>query len=397
VSFDPQPDVHPPLPNEVEPARDFLFVQSATEVGGAETVLLNLFEASAELRRRSLVASLGFGDGDVPDRLRRMGVEVVAFPKARLRWPLRTARTIWQIAALARRRRVRALIGNGAHPQVFAGLAARLAGASAVFFVHMIHHHPLWRNPALDVLALGGPCDLILANSQASLDAMRKLRPAVAHVLLRLGTPFRHVSSARVAETRASLGVGPQDLLVAVFGRLQRWKGQDVFVEAAARLLPFRPRLRFAIVGGSVFGLEPDFLAALERRIAVAGFGDRMRLTGFRTDVPALMAACDIICHTSRRPEPFGMVVIEAMALGRAVIATEGGGPSEIILPGETGLLVPPDHPEALAAAIRALSDDPALRDRLGANAADRARTHFHIDACAQTLIDALDQVAGRR
>ena len=121
------------------------------------------------------------------------------------------------------------------------------------------------------------------------------------------------------------------EVLFGVFGRLQRWKGQDVFVEAAAEVARRHPQARFAIVGGSVFGLEPEFLEGLKRRVAELNLVDRLVFTGFRKDVAALMAACDVVCHTSRVPEPFGLVVIEAMMLGRPVIATRGGGPSEII------------------------------------------------------------------
>jgi glycosyltransferase involved in cell wall biosynthesis len=375
---------------------EFLFVQSTTEIGGAETVLLNLFAASEPLRRRSLVASLGFGDGDVPERLRRMSVEVIDFPRARIRDPLATVRNVWALGALARAREVRIVVGNGAHPQVLSGPAARLAGARSVFFVHMIHHLPLWKNPLLDVLALRGPCDLLLANSKASLATLGRLRPAVASRLLRLGTPIRDIPAAEARVARTQLGVGDEEILVGVFGRLQRWKGQDVFVEAAARLLP-RQRIRFVVVGGSVFGLEPEFLEALKQRIAAVGLGDRITFTGYRTDVPVLMAACDIVCHTSRSPEPFGMVIVEAMALGRPVIATRGGGPSEIIEPGESGILMDPENPEILAEAIRRLCDDPAERLRLGQNAAARVRSQFDIETTAASLIRELEVVAGTR
>src|SRR6516225_3788041 len=96
--------LQPPRPRRVDdaPERDFLFVQSTTEVGGAERVLLNLFEASPELRRRSLIATLGFGSGDLPERLRLLGAEVVEIPRARLRQPLRLVGTINSLRRLAR-------------------------------------------------------------------------------------------------------------------------------------------------------------------------------------------------------------------------------------------------------------------------------------------------------
>src|SRR5262245_23197669 len=143
--------------------RDFLFVQSTTEVGGAESVLFNLMECSAALRDRSVVASLSFGDGDLPERLRRIGADVVELPRARLREPLGVARSVVALRALAKARGVRVVIGNGAHPQILGGVAARLARIRSAFLVHMIHAYPLWKNDPRDALAIKGPCDLMLA------------------------------------------------------------------------------------------------------------------------------------------------------------------------------------------------------------------------------------------
>ena len=109
--------------------RDFLFVQSTTEVGGAESVLFNLFENSAALRGRSLIASLSFGDGNLPARLREVGAEVVELPRARLRQPVAVGRTLAHLRRLARKKGIRVVIGNGAHPQIVGGLTARLAGS----------------------------------------------------------------------------------------------------------------------------------------------------------------------------------------------------------------------------------------------------------------------------
>jgi glycosyltransferase involved in cell wall biosynthesis len=108
------------------------------------------------------------------------------------------------------------------------------------------------------------------------------------------------------------------------------------------------------------------------------------------------MAACDIICHTSRVPEPFGMVVIEAMSLGKPVIATQGGGPSEIIAGPDQGILVPPDDPAALAAALISLIDDPERRARLGGRGRERVISDFGVDTMARNFVAALERLAQR-
>jgi glycosyltransferase involved in cell wall biosynthesis len=376
------------------PFRDFLFVQSTTEVGGAESALLNMFAASAELRRRSAIAILGFGEGNLPDRLRDSGAEVIELPRARLREPVRLARTLMALRALVRERGIRVIVGNGAHPQILAGAAARLSGAKTVFLVNMIHPVPLWANDPRDALAILGPCDLMLAISKSSQATLERLRPNVEKRLLYWGTPLREVSEADAQAARATLGARAGELLVGVFGRLQRWKGQDVFIEAAAQVLRQCPDSRFAVVGGSVFGLEPEFADALRARAQILGIADRIVFTGFRTDVAPLMAACDIVCHTTRVAEPFGLVLIEAMGLGRAVIATRGGGPSEIIESDEMGALVPAGDATALASAIADLARDPDRRRTMGARALSRVREAFTIESMADNLIRHLDGAA---
>jgi glycosyltransferase involved in cell wall biosynthesis len=373
---------------------DFLFVQSTTEMGGAESALLNLFSASDALRRRSVIASLGFGSGDLPARLRAVGAQVIELPKARLREPHKVVRSLLGLRKLIRDAGVRLVVANGAHPQLVGGPAARLARVRSVFLVNMIHAHPLWKNDLLDALAIRSPCDLMLAISKASQATLEKLRPDVESRLLYWGTPIPAEAPDAARSARAELGVHEGEVLLGSFGRLQRWKGQDVFVAAAAEVARARPNSRFVVVGGSVFGLEPEYFEDLKRAAAAAGLGDRLRFTGYRTDVARLMAACDVVCHTSRVPEPFGLVIIEAMALGRPVIATAGGGPSEIIAAETDGVLTPPEDPGALARAMIALIDSPYRRSALGARGRALVRDRFSIDVMAANLIRHLDSLA---
>jgi glycosyltransferase involved in cell wall biosynthesis len=373
--------------------KDFLFVQSTTELGGAETVLLNLFTASEELRRRSLIVSMGYGGGDLPDRLAAVGAEVVRLKTPRLRYVWRLVPSFQQLVAVARQAGVQAIVGNGTHPQVIAALAARLAGVKSVFLVHAIFREPLFKNDAREILALTQRCHLVLAVSKAARETMGRLRPSVPNRLLHNGTPLREVAPAEAEAARAELGAREGDTLIGVFGRLQRWKGQDVFIEAARRIARDRPRTRFVIVGGSEIGFEPDYLDEIRRAAAAPELGDRVIFTGFRNDVARLMAACDVVCHTSRVPEPFGLVLIEAMALGRPVIATAGGGPSEIISSPAEGILIPPDDSGALARALTELVDDPERRRVLGAGGRKRVRSQFSIDVMAATMLRYLDEM----
>jgi glycosyltransferase involved in cell wall biosynthesis len=158
-------------------------------------------------------------------------------------------------------------------------------------------------------------------------------------------------------------------------GRLAPWKGQDVFLAAFARSFPAGGVERAVLVGAPLFG-EEGYEADLHRLAAELGIADRLEMTGFRDDVSAELARLDVLVHASVIPEPFGQAVVEGMAAGLPVIATEAGGPAEVITNGVDGLLVPPDDRAALAAALRRLSNDPDLRARLGAAARQRARAY---------------------
>lgn len=373
-------------------SKDFLFVQSTTEIGGAERVLVNLFAASEELRRRSLVVSLGFGNGDLPERLRATGVEVIGLPPARLRQPARLAGTVARLVGVVRAHGSRVVIGNGTHPQILAGWAARLARVRAVFVVHAIYSVPARANGSRERLALLAPCDLMLAVSAAARGPLARLRPGAASRVVYNGTPTDvEIPQEMIRSARRELGAADGEILLGAFGRFQRSKGQDVFVKAASEVARLRPAARFALVGGSFVGLETAYPSEIAREIAAQGLSGRIVSTGFRSDVDRLMAACDVVCNPARGTESFGMTIVEAMALARPVVATAVGGPSEIIVSEEHGILIPPDDVGAMARAMLALIDDPELRIRMGAAARERVRRTFSVDLMAAKLIEALD------
>jgi glycosyltransferase involved in cell wall biosynthesis len=161
-----------------------------------------------------------------------------------------------------------------------------------------------------------------------------------------------------------------------MLGRLTPWKGQEVFLRAFAEAFP-ESGPTASLVGAALFG-EHDYEQHLRELVVQLGIAERVSFRGFRSDVFEELADADVLVHASIIAEPFGQVVIEGMAAGLPVIATRGGGPEEVIVHGETGLLVPPADVEALAEALRNLAGDPKLRRDLGERgriAADDYRT----------------------
>ncbi len=154
------------------------------------------------------------------------------------------------------------------------------------------------------------------------------------------------------------------------------------------------PELQGLIVGG--WGPEDAaFQARLARRTGEAGLASRLRFLGYRADVASLLPAFDLLVHASTRPEPFGMVILEAMAAGLPVVASNLGGPREIVLPGVTGLLVPPSDPAALAEACRGILSDHTRAAAMGAAGRERVREHFHLRTTVERTTALFEAVLG--
>jgi glycosyltransferase involved in cell wall biosynthesis len=195
----------------------------------------------------------------------------------------------------------------------------------------------------------------------------------------------RKIGGGDRERARARLGVEPDSFVVALLGRISAWKGQDVLARALAE-----PALAERSVVGLVAGAPWPGAEApqheLERLKADLALGDRLRLIGFRDDVETLFAAADAVAVPSTRPEPFGLVALEAAAAGLPVVAAAHGGLPEIVRHEQTGLLVEPGSPSALAAALRRLADEPETAAAMGAAAAADVTARFRPEETVAAL-----------
>jgi glycosyltransferase involved in cell wall biosynthesis len=172
---------------------------------------------------------------------------------------------------------------------------------------------------------------------------------------------------------------------VVMVGRIAPWKGQDLLLDAFAKAFGDDDgHARLRIAGDVMFG-EHDYLSALRRRSAAPDLAGRIEFLGHVEDIDAVFDGAHVVVHASRTPEPFGQVIVEAMAAGRAVVATAAGGAPEIVSDGVDGLLVPTDDVNAMATALRRLGCDARLRGDLAAAGARRARD-LSIDETARAM-----------
>jgi glycosyltransferase involved in cell wall biosynthesis len=185
--------------------------------------------------------------------------------------------------------------------------------------------------------------------------------------------------------------------IIGIIGNLLKWKGQRNFLQAASEIVKVIPDAKFLIVGD---GEDKGYLMNLCHRL---GLGDCVFFTGRRYDIPKLMAAMDVIIHASVEAEPFGRVVIEGMAMGKVVVATNAGGVREIIENDVTGFLIPPRNSSVMAEIIVQLIKDPARRKDVEINARRRVERYFSLQEHTRQIenlyrqIISLRQVGGSR
>jgi glycosyltransferase involved in cell wall biosynthesis len=197
------------------------------------------------------------------------------------------------------------------------------------------------------------------------------------------------VPRPRDARFKAELGLPLDSFLVASVGQICLRKGQDVFAQAAVLAATHLPAAHFLLIGER-YSAKTESVAydqAIEGQFAAAGLSGRFHRLGFRSDVPTLLGDIDLLVHAARQ-EPFGRVLLEAAAAGCPIIATNVGGTAEMLVDGQSALLVPADDPQALAATmIRALGDV-SLRERLAHAAKARIAERFSIEGAARRLAD---------
>jgi glycosyltransferase involved in cell wall biosynthesis len=193
------------------------------------------------------------------------------------------------------------------------------------------------------------------------------------------------------ASFRRELGIAPDAPLLASVSRLFWWKGQRELLQAFELSRRERPELKLVIVGEDAPG-HSSFTRQLKGLAAALGVAEHVIFTGARSDIPRVMAACDVFTLPSFE-EPFGLVFLEAMAMQRAVVAIDNGGTPEVVEHGRTGLLSPPWDVPALAANISTLVGDPELRRRFGQYGRQRVLDHFNAPRMAHDAAAAYEAV----
>ena len=384
-------------------------------IGGAERLLLTLLDAIDRRAFEPVVVALQ-GDGPIGEAIRRLGVETVALHR---RGGLLDIVASIRLARLFRRLRPAIVQTHTFYPGLHGRLAARLADCQVIVATeHGLYDWKRARHLVFDWW-LDRRTDRIIAVSRAVERHLRRQRGIANGRLVVMPNAVRLEeirSDLEPMEAKRRLGYAPSDLVIGCVGRLESRKGQDLLIRAFAQVGVERARLL-------LIGLDPvGFRVYLERLSQTLKVQERVRIVDAIPSLPDAYRAMDLLALPSRT-EGFGLVLVEAMAMGLPVVASRVGGVPEVLgadvedvgrwtldvgrdgidelitshVPRPTshvsgyqvsscGLLVPPEDPEAMAEGIATLLQDGALRQRLGEAGQHAARERFDHRSYARRL-----------
>jgi glycosyltransferase involved in cell wall biosynthesis len=359
--------------------------------GGVERGTVDIAQALVEVEATALVASAG---GPLVFQIERAGGVHLTLPLTS-KSPLGLWRNAAALEQVIRERRVSLVHARSRAPAWSAWLACQRTGVPFVTTYHGTYGEGLpFKRIYNGVMARGR---IVIAASQFIADlvaARHGVNPARIRVIPRGVDPAVFdpdtVSGDRIAKLAAAWRLPDSARVVMLPGRLTAWKGHSVLLDALAMLN--RADVMCVLVGSDQG--RHGYSRELQRQASRLGIVDRLRLVGQCDDMPAALCLSDVVVHASVQPEAFGRVVIEAQAMGRPVIASDLGGPVETVRHGDTGYLVRPGDPAALAAAIGvALHLDPAERAALGQRARESVPT---VRAMQDATLDVYETVLRR-
>lgn len=340
-----------------------LHICSDSNIGGAGRYILTLL--TQPRMTEEFDVAVACPEGDLATALRRANLPVLLVPGADRSF---SGQALRSLTGLMRQWRPQIVHTHGS----LAGrVAASLVGARIVYTKHGL---AAAEERSIQLRSPGSV--LKRASVRLMADRIVAVSGAVKDALVAAGADAARIRVIPGGVDPADYAAVPPPVpgVVGALGRLEPEKGFDVLLDAVAQL---PPEVRL-VLGGS--GLEQEALAA---QVDALGLQHRVTLTGFVADVPAFLGQTGIFVLPSRS-EGLGLVLLEAMAAGRPVVASRVGGIPEVVLDGETGLLVPPEDPGALADAIRRLLEDPSLAQRLGEAGRRRVEAVFSAERMAE-------------
>jgi glycosyltransferase involved in cell wall biosynthesis len=387
-----------------------LYLNHTGEMSGAERALMDLLEVLPRDQFDPLVACPT--TGRLSESVARLGIPVVGVPEVRISFrlhPWRTGQGLAQLmssamglAGLARRHSAGLIHANSTRAGLIAGLAASLGGPTVL--VHLHDCLPSSRAGHLTRRVIGGSAAVVVANSRhtAANFAAPGCRADLRVVHYSVDSDRFKPGGVSKHEARLRLGLPARAPVLGMVAQLTPWKGQDDAISLLASLRSSRPGAHLLLAGTAQFtsGFSRyDNLAyeqSLRSAVSRLGLEDAVHFLGRRDDLPEILPALDLLILPSWE-EPFGIVLLEAMAMQLPVVATSVGGPADIITDGQDGFLLAPRQPLNWAREIDSLLAQPKLLAAVGRRARLRALADFSRSRYLAGILASYSEALGRR
>ncbi|MEH2299017.1 MAG: glycosyltransferase family 4 protein [Nostoc sp.] len=375
-----------------------LFLDQSGKPGGAELCLIDIAKPYGACALVGL-----FADGPFKDLLQQnhIPVEVLATQAIEVHKEsslVQGLKSLGQLAPLITKvvkkaREYDLIYANTQKALVVGALASFFSRRPLVYHLHDIlsKEHFSKTNLRIAVNLANRFASLIIANSQASQTAFVQAggRSDIIEVVYNGFDPkIYQTDDSDINKLQQQLGLSGK-FLIGHFSRLAPWKGQHILIDALAKC---PPEVTAILVGDALFG-EQDYVQQLHQQVTQLGLENRVKFLGFRSDIPQLMAACDLVAHTSTSPEPFGRVIVEAMLCGKPVVAAKAGGVMELVEHGFNGFLMTPGEAQELAQVIITCLQEMEITATIAKNARIIASERFDIAIINQQIAQLLSHI----
>jgi len=368
------------------------------ETGGAEQTALDVSAAVVRAGGRSIAASRG---GRMTDRIVQSGGQVLTMD-LKTKNPIKIIANGLALAALIKREQVSLIHARSRAPAISALIAAKLAKVPFLATYHGVYNARSGLKRFYNSIMTRGA--LTIANSdytRAHVIAEHGISPERVIAIPRGVDLTRFdpalVCAERVAAQRAKWGLEPDEkrLVLLLAGRLTRWKGQGLLIEALAALKAAGQGQMILILAGDAQGRD-SYRDELIAAVKAAGLEDAVRLVGHCDDMPAAYLACDAAAAPSLEPEAFGRTAVEPQIMGRPVLVSDHGAFRETVIEGETGVLLPPGDVTAWQDGLaQLLTLSPKARAKMGAAGRERAVRLFGVEAMTAATLAVYERLVG--
>lgn len=328
-----------------------LHADHTSQFGGTEIHLCNQLK---RFRKSNVNVGILFGDkGPIYDELSKFNVPIFYTPIPKIKSIIGLINSIGKVRKIIRDNDVSIIHCHSFRSNVVVGIAGKLEKKKVIWHMHESLERPqvsIFNYLAIKCLINYIP-DYVIANSKYTLDTL-KIKNNFKVVY-----PSIDINKFILTDNQKE----KSDIInITIIGRIARWKGQHIFIKAASIVCKLRKDVRFIIAGAPIFE-QYDYDKELKSLVNKLNLNKYVIFKGHVKDIPKLLNDTDISVHCSIEPEPFGQVVIQAMAAGNPIIATAHGGPLEIIDNRINGILIEPNDPQILADTIIELLDNKEL------------------------------------